>query len=96
MSSFPTAYSRISHPFPASHDTYAPAVEPEGGVSIDIDSLAQEMTRNRVDEIRRLMLELTYGEKMSLIDELWLYAPKDVVTKENTAPWLHRWAKGAP
>lgn len=96
MSAYPTVLPRGSAPeYLGSHDVYTagPAEEPAGGVTIDIDKLAAEIKRDRVEDIRAIVRELTYGEMIAMCKAISLHFPPEQNSFCLLPGTMHRWSK---
>lgn len=65
---------------------------------INLDKLATELSRNRLNEIAELVRSLTYGEMIELGDGLWGKLPElqegQKVKPKDFPKMLHLWSTG--
>jgi len=59
-----------------------------------LKTAADDVYRNRIDEIALLVQSITYGEMIEVAEAMWKAQPTDTaITQENLPKLLHQWAK---
>ena len=59
-----------------------------------LKTAADDVYRNRIDEIALLVQSITYGEMIEVAEAMWKAQPADTaITQENLPKLLHQWAK---
>ena len=75
---------------------FAPKARRYGGgqqALIDLEKMADSISRNPLTEMKVIASKLTYGQMIELAGELWKNRKEDeTITQENLPGLLHRWA----
>jgi hypothetical protein len=63
---------------------------------VNLHKLADELTRNRLNEIATLVRALTYGEMMQFAHAIWKIRPEGTIDEQSLPMRLHLWSTSSP